>query len=257
MPFTFAHPAIVLPFQFLKKYKLSLTALIIGSIVPDFEYFIKMKGERQNGHSLAGIFWFDLPLAILLSFIFHLLVRNPLLSNLPTFIQRKFLEEKRFDWVKFCKTNAPIVLLSFIIGIVSHLFLDGFTNKNGFFVQHIPLLQQYIRTDYTSIYFNNILSYLLSFVGCLIILIAIVLKPSDKKGFVSKPAFAFWLLILFFTLFVVYFKIDNLGNERMKKYWYLYVSNYAIIGISAFLISLGITSVLFGVKEKINTRSFQ
>ncbi|SEF46838.1 protein of unknown function [Flavobacterium urumqiense] len=41
MPFTFSHPAIILPF--LKNKKLSATALIIGSMSPDFEYFFRMK----------------------------------------------------------------------------------------------------------------------------------------------------------------------------------------------------------------------
>jgi hypothetical protein len=42
MPFTFAHPAIVLPLKHLPKRWYSLTGLIIGSMTPDFEYFIRM-----------------------------------------------------------------------------------------------------------------------------------------------------------------------------------------------------------------------
>ena len=48
MPFTFSHPAIVLPFS--KKW-FSLTALVTGSIIPDFEYFFKMKGHSDYGHN--------------------------------------------------------------------------------------------------------------------------------------------------------------------------------------------------------------
>ncbi len=39
MPFTFAHPAAVLPFMKKQSKYISVTALILGSMAPDFEYF--------------------------------------------------------------------------------------------------------------------------------------------------------------------------------------------------------------------------
>lgn len=39
MPFTFAHPAAVLPFAKKHSKHISVTALILGSMAPDFEYF--------------------------------------------------------------------------------------------------------------------------------------------------------------------------------------------------------------------------
>lgn len=81
MPFTFAHPAIILPLPFLNKRWFSLTGLIIGSMIPDFEYFIRMRIQSIYSHTLAGIFWFDLPLALLISFIFHNKVKNLLFQN--------------------------------------------------------------------------------------------------------------------------------------------------------------------------------
>ena len=250
MPFTFAHPAVVLPFGFIKKYKFSITGLIIGSMSPDFEYFIKMKGEREYGHSLAGIFWFDLPLSILIAFAFHLVVRNPLLNNLPYFLQRRFSNEKRFDWTKWFKKNTPFVILSFLIGIASHLFMDGFTNENGFFVRNIPFLKESIRTDYTSLYFNNLLSYVLSLVGCLVVVYAIFKQRIDRKAAVDKPTIGYWAFLLLVAVSVIILKTNAIENERMIKYWYLYISGYAIIALSSFMIGLGVTSLIFTLKEK-------
>ena len=68
MPFTLAHPAIVLPLA-AKKLRMSATGLVIGSMVPDFEYFIRMRTESKYSHTLAGLFWFDLPLGLLLCFV--------------------------------------------------------------------------------------------------------------------------------------------------------------------------------------------
>ncbi|HVG40749.1 MAG TPA: DUF4184 family protein [Chitinophagaceae bacterium] len=245
MPFTFAHPAIILPFNYFKKYSFSITGLIIGSITPDFESFIKMKGGKEFGHSIGGIFWFDLPLAIVLAFIFHLIIRNPLLNNLPLFLQKRFIKEKNFNWTHQFKANISFVLLSFLIGIVSHLFLDAFTNENGFFVKNIPFLQDSIRTDYTSLYFHNLLSVVLSCVGCLVLLYAVLQLPIDKRPIKSNPQLGYWLLILFITTIVIFLKYYSLENERMKQYWYLYISGYAIISISAFMIGLTLTSLLY------------
>lgn len=85
MPFTFSHPAIVLPLAFLPKKIISITGLIIGSLTPDFEYFIRMKLSSEYSHTISGVFLFDLPLGIILTFLFHGIVRNKLIDNLPRF----------------------------------------------------------------------------------------------------------------------------------------------------------------------------
>ncbi|WP_262496247.1 DUF4184 family protein [Flavobacterium piscis] len=46
MPFTFSHPAIILPLKYLPKNWISLTGLIIGSLTPDFEYFYSNEGSE-------------------------------------------------------------------------------------------------------------------------------------------------------------------------------------------------------------------
>ena len=43
MPFTFSHPAIVLPLVRKSGHWFSATGLIIGSLTPDFEYFMRMR----------------------------------------------------------------------------------------------------------------------------------------------------------------------------------------------------------------------
>ena len=50
MPFTFSHPAVILPATYLDKKYYCLSALIIGSMTPDFEYFIRMRdfSAREN-----------------------------------------------------------------------------------------------------------------------------------------------------------------------------------------------------------------
>lgn len=52
MPLTFAHPAAVLPFSRNSKY-VNFLALVLGSMAPDFEYFLHGKPHGEISiHSL-------------------------------------------------------------------------------------------------------------------------------------------------------------------------------------------------------------
>lgn len=52
MPFTFSHPSIVLPLTYLPKKWISLTGIVIGSLTPDFEYFLRMKIQSTYSHTI-------------------------------------------------------------------------------------------------------------------------------------------------------------------------------------------------------------
>lgn len=138
MPFTFSHPAIVLPLT-KARLQLSATGLIVGSIIPDFEYFIRMRDRSRYSHTLAGIFWLDIPLALLVCFIYHLVVRNSLFDNLPSFLKDRFSLYKSFDWSRYFRKNWAIVLASIIIGAVSHILWDGVTHNTMFYVNQADL----------------------------------------------------------------------------------------------------------------------
>src|ERR1700722_2553749 len=103
MPFTFSHPSAILPAKWLPEKWVSITALVIGSITPDFEYFIRMKNLGLYGHTLGGLFWFDLPIGFALTFVYHDLVRDSLIDNLPRFLRSRLNKFKGFDWNTYVK----------------------------------------------------------------------------------------------------------------------------------------------------------
>ncbi len=138
MPFTFSHPAAILPLAYLPKRWISLTGLIIGSMIPDFEYFIRMKPFSQYSHTILGVFWFDLPLAILIAFIFHNLVKNSLFNNSPAFLQVRLADYKNLDWNNYFRKNWLIVIISILIGTFSHLLWDSFTHETVFLSKNAP-----------------------------------------------------------------------------------------------------------------------
>jgi hypothetical protein len=141
MPFTFAHPALVIPFKKWGK-PLSLTGLIMGSMSPDFEFFLRMKVGENISHHGYGIFIFDIPVSLFLCYLFHNQVRDLLLENLPTFFRSRLQAFHAFPWNSYAKENFLWVLLSINIGILSHFLSDSFTHVDGFFVQVLPLLNQ-------------------------------------------------------------------------------------------------------------------
>ncbi len=181
MPFTFSHPAIVLPLALLPKKWFSLTGLIIGSLTPDFEYFLRMKIQSDYSHTLAGILWFDLPLGILLAFIFHNLVRNPFFNNLPLFLKSRFLEFTHFNWNEYFKMHKWLVVLSILIGAASHLFWDSFTHPYGYFVETIPALTQPVTILGFSIPFLKMLQHASTLFGGTIILWVIFKLPANNN----------------------------------------------------------------------------
>ncbi|MWN32906.1 MULTISPECIES: DUF4184 family protein [unclassified Gilliamella] len=198
MPFTFAHPAIVLPFY--KKTKFfSMTTLIIGSMSPDFEYFLRMKIKSDMSHTLLGIFYFDLPITLIVAFIFHSIIRNELIKNLPHFLYKRFAHYLTLNWKQYCLHHWFIVLTSALIGILSHIGWDSFTHLTGFFVKHLPFLQQPISLKNTDIPIYQLLQHGSTLVGMSLICIFILRLPImiDKKNTIS---FLYWGLVMMIVI---------------------------------------------------------
>jgi len=79
MPFTISHAAAVLP---LSRTGLPLAALMIGSMSPDFAYFLP-NGPGVLSHSVPGLFKFCWPTALLVWVVFVQLLETPTLALLP------------------------------------------------------------------------------------------------------------------------------------------------------------------------------
>ncbi len=216
MPFTFSHPAIVLPLTFLPRKWFSLTGLVIGSLVPDFEYFLRMRIQSDYSHTFLGLLWFDLPLGIILAFVFHSLVRDSLINNLPLFFKSRLAKYKSLRWNKYFRKNCLVVITSILIGAISHLFWDSFTHDNGYFVQIMPILKDAISWNGMQISNLKILQHLSSLFGGIIILFALLKLPSD----------------------------NNITSQINIKYWIVFTS--VILAITALRLLCGLDYRLYG-----------
>lgn len=240
MPFTFSHPAIVLPLTYLPKRWFSLTGLVIGSLAPDFEYFLRMRVKSDYSHTLDGLFWFDLPLGILLTFIFHNIVRGSLFDNLPDFLKSRFSAFTQFDWNRHFKKNWLTVTISILTGAASHVFWDGFTHFHGYFAETIPVLTNNIDFLGKQIPILKILQHSSTLTGGLVIAFAIYKMPADKaeEGNINGK---YWAILAVLTLAIILARF--LSGLDLKQY-----GNVIVTAISAGLLGLILTPILLNKK---------
>lgn len=217
MPFTPAHPAIVLPL--INRKYFSATGLIVGSVSPDFEYFFKASVSGVHGHTLGGILYFDLPVAVLMALTFHLLVKESFIANLPTFLQGRLQPLLQFDFKSFIKQHYFIFVCSAILGAASHIFWDGFTHNGKFFVEYLPIYKgTYIPFQGAKYPLWYALQHASTVVGSSIILIYIFCMPVNASVKLATPKLTYWIALLviatvFFALRFMLFTVTfDLGN---------------------------------------------
>lgn len=233
MPFTFSHPAIVLPLKNIFGKWVSLTGLIIGSLTPDFEYFFRMKMQSDFSHTLLGTLWFNLPLGIILSFVFHQIIKKPLIENSPRLIQSKLSTLKNFNWQNYFKFKWITVCLSILIGAYSHILWDSFTHKNAFFVNLFEL-DRTIGNSQITIF--KALQHLSTFIGgCIILIYFFEIKTTDY--YYVKPKWRYWLIVGTITILFICIKLST--NMKITEY-----GNVIVSGITAVMLALTIASIV-------------
>lgn len=238
MGFTFSHPALVIPFKYLPRKWYSATWLIVGSMVPDFEYFIRLTNPTSTySHTKLGVLWFDIPVAVFISIAFHTIIRDPLINNLPMIVRSRLAQYQNNNWVSYAKKNWIIVLFSIFVGVITHLLWDNFTAINGYFVRSMPFfLNQYYFGE-TPMYFYKIVKHVSSLVGAVFVLYELYIQPQNRliKHNASKR---YWILFagisLFFSLLLpVVTPPDMTWNTLIKKF------------ISSVIIALFISSLYY------------
>jgi hypothetical protein len=193
MPFTLSHPAIVIPLQRLRA-PLCMSALIIGSVTPDFEYFLKMKLSGRFGHTLSGAFILDLPLACLLLILFHQFVKYSVIPNLPHYFQVRFTHIINFNLYSYLIKHPIALLISLLTGIFSHLIWDSFTHANSLLTDNSALLQLPIRFAGFHFPVFRLLQHVSTLVGAIAILYAVHTMPNQQIRR-ERVSIVFWFII--------------------------------------------------------------
>ncbi|KNY25948.1 DUF4184 family protein [Pseudobacteroides cellulosolvens] len=185
MPFTFVHPAVFIPLKGKWKKYFNLTGLVLGSMAPDFEYFLKFKPSAVIGHSVLGFLLLNLPICFLTAILFHKFIKKPLILSMPSPFDRWFYYMAQKEWKINSFKAVLIFIYSSLIGMISHVFLDAFTHESGRFVEMLPVLSSNIHIFGYSLPVYKILQHGSTVIfGIAIIIYMIHLR--DKEARVSS-----------------------------------------------------------------------
>lgn len=142
MPFTFfAHQAAVLPLKLARPARVSGTALVVGSMAPDFEYFLRGYPMGQIGHTLLGQLVFCLPLSLVVYWLITRVIAAPLAAQLPDLGDFHLRDYAALAVQPRGRGYWGIVALSALAGSVSHVVWDSFTHAHGPVAQAFPVMR--------------------------------------------------------------------------------------------------------------------
>ena len=164
MPFTISHAAAVLPFSKLGKSGLPLAAMMIGSMSPDFAYFLPESLAQTSRHDLEGILFFCWPASLVLWLLFVHVIEGPTIELLPAAWRARV---PRSDTTVSLKALA-LASIAVVLGAMTHVAWDAFTHANTPMTEVFPALRAEVFTVRgRSIRVYLVLQYVSSVVGLL------------------------------------------------------------------------------------------
>ena len=131
---TLAHPAVVLP---LRRVGMPMTALAIGSMVPDVPLFLGWTRGYEVSHSLTGLFTVDLVGALVLLLGWNVFVRDALVDLAPDLVRARLAARHRLGLRQWLLAPAAVVL-----GCLTHVAWDAFTHAGRWGVLHVAVLHE-------------------------------------------------------------------------------------------------------------------
>ena len=238
MPFTPAHPAILFPFKWVNAKYYSLTALVIGCIVPDFEYFIFLSSGAWISHTLRGIFTFDLPLCFILGFVWHSFLKITFMDLFPNFRFKSKNVLKNEGRISSPK-QFVVFFTSALIGIITHLVWDSFSHSNGYMAHRIPILLEEMNFFGHPVRWCYILWYVSTIVGLLVVMKQVIDRKWSLSQFIKhqKERRSFWLTVFLITLTIGIIRVSlGLSNNLPRHLIIIFLGSsiYAFV-IAAYL----------------------
>jgi hypothetical protein len=130
---TLGHPAAVLP---LRRLGLPLTALVIGSLVPDLPLYLGWSEGYALFHSPLGVVTVDLLAGMLLMVLWFSLARDALVDLSPSAVRSRLAPRARL-----AARQWALAPLAVAIGAATHVFWDSFTHPGRWGARHVDWLQ--------------------------------------------------------------------------------------------------------------------
>jgi len=254
MPFTFSHPIFAAPLKLVKPRNISLTGLILGSMSPDFEYFIVLEPYQSIGHTWQGLLLQALPLCFLIALLFHCVIKRAVSLHMPSWYDinsKLYSMVQNNSWSLRSLRQLLIFIVSVSIGFYSHLLVDACTHQLGFFV---------VRTDWLQQLYANIPVYkwlqrglsLLGLAAEAMILFFIIKRQTTKitemdhtavQAISFKQKSLFWCSVAVIALMTTGAKILLTSSTNM-------LGIAVVAPISGFMLGVTVASSLYKFRAK-------
>jgi len=251
MPYTISHVAAVMPISRLLARMRILSAVVIGSMVPDFGYLIPIPMERFETHSLLALPTFCLPVGLLTYWIFQRLMKTPLMSVLPDHVYLR--------WRSHAAPAAWGSLRQWLLaiggvlgGAFVHLVWDAFTHEDARGVRFLvpELADPMFEVHNHMVTGATLLQGLSSLVGLMIVIAAIiyalrgggpaVLEPRALTA-VERHSWVAVFVIVTLGCCAGFFMVDYLSNPDMR---WRGIGSLAVAFLRALVVAAILVSVL-------------
>jgi Domain of unknown function (DUF4184) len=239
MPWTFAHPAAVLPLRPLCPQRLSFGALVVGSISPDIGYYVGWFELAAAAHTLLGLVTICLPSGVALTALVRVL-HGPVAGLLPYRHRQAILSLPPMP-LPHSPMSAWMICISILIGAMTHVGWDSFTHGTGYLtsrwlVLRIPVLVLFTRPMPVF----DLLQHASSAVGAAIVLVAYVrwLHRVDRGTVAASHVGERWrysllgalaVTALMVAVPVAYFESSRLGRINVAVFVVRYVMSFTAV----------------------------
>jgi uncharacterized protein DUF4184 len=257
MPWTFVHPAAVLP---LRKYCANrhlFGALVVGSVSPDLGYYVGRFDIATTAHTLLGLLIVCLPTGLALLVLVRILHR-PVANLLPQPHRQAIHSLPRMP-----QLSSPITVLyvsaSIVIGAVTHNVWDSFTHRAGYIVARWPPLQMpafMVGTKTLRVF--EVLQHASTTIGLIIVIAAYLkwLKGTDRVTAAPSSSSDGWRYGILISIVAISLVLSipaaravsatNPGPVNLT----LFVVRYVICATTIFVVTLSAASLLIAHRTR-------
>lgn len=181
MPFTLSHPAAVLPLHALLGGRAVLSALVVGSLAPDFPYYLGLGWPRATTHSLASLLWWAVPAGWLGHLVFQYGLRRPGVFLLPRALRERLDPAPHVG-------GALAVTGCLVVGAATHVAWDAFTHGGERLATAWPLLRhEWLVVGGYALWSYSVLQYGSTLFGAAVLVAACARRLARTEPVTSEP----------------------------------------------------------------------
>ena len=202
MPFTPVHTLAAVPLSRFWSRPGSFSALVIGSMVPDWPLFVPVGPQYATTHSVSGLFTACLPLGLGIAFFYQAALKQALYELLPEPLRARLACYLAAPVIRRADTLA-VLAVAVLLGSASHIVWDAFTHRGAWGVALVPSLADvWVRAGTLHVAGYAVLQLGFSLLGLplLFLLVARWYRRADPVAVapssLARPLRVSWVLLL-------------------------------------------------------------